>query len=458
LPKREDEYYPSRKEGLKYCPKHKRHYRADIGCQLCGYEMTGEQKGDRPQLERCSACGQVSLFLDWTVNQQTCLNPACKGVFPAARAANTAVIGLAILGSTGSIGQQALEVVASLPGRFRVLALAAGNNRDLLARQVAGWHPEMAAFEGPDLPGNFRRASMDEMAAHPGVDLVVVATSGKAGLSPTLAALRAGKRVALANKEVLVMAGEIVMRETRPGQLLPVDSEHSALWQCLVGEERENIARLVLTASGGPFLRLPPGELARITPEQALAHPTWRMGKKVTVDSATLMNKGFEAIEARWLFGVPYEKIEVLVHPQSVVHSLVEFVDGSVKAQIAPPDMRLPIQYALTYPQRLENRDLPRLDWKRLHSLTFEPPDLERFPCLKLALEAGREGGTLPAVLSAADEVAVELFLSRRIPFSAIPRLVEKALEGHRPVTHPSLEQILEADKSGREKALEVAE
>jgi len=264
--------------------------------------------------------------------------------------------------------------------------------------------------------------------------------------------------VALANKEVLVMAGEIIMREARPGQLLPVDSEHSALWQCLAGEEREKIARLVLTASGGPFLRLPPEELARITPEQALAHPTWRMGIKVTVDSATLMNKGFEAIEARWLFGMPYEKIEVLVHPQSLVHSLVEFVDGSVKAQIAPPDMRLPIQYALTYPQRLENRDLPRLDWKRLNSLTFEPPDMERFPCLRLALEAGREGGTLPAVLSAAEEVAVELFLSGRIPFNAIPRLVEKALEGHRPVTHPSLEQILEADKSGREKALEVAE
>ncbi len=364
---------------------------------------------------------------------------------------------LALLGSTGSIGQQALEVVAAFPGRFRVLALAAGKNRDLLARQVAQWQPEMVAFDGPDLPGNLRRASLEEIAAHPAVDLVVVATSGKAGLSPTLAALKAGKRVALANKEVLVMAGEIVMREARPGQLLPIDSEHSALWQCLAGEEREKIARLVLTASGGPFLRLPLEELARITPEEALAHPTWRMGKKVTVDAATLMNKGFEAIEAHWLFGIPYEKIEVLIHPQSLVHSLVEFVDGSVKALIGPPDMRLPIQYALTYPQRLENPHLPRLDWKRLSSLTFEPPDYERFPCLKLALDAGREGGTLPAVLSAADEVAVDLFLSRRIPFAAIPRLVEKALESHRPIPHPSLEEVLEADKFGREKALEVA-
>jgi 1-deoxy-D-xylulose-5-phosphate reductoisomerase len=364
---------------------------------------------------------------------------------------------LALLGSTGSIGRQALEVVASLPGRFRVLALAAGKNQDLLAQQVARWQPEMVALEGPCLAGVFRRASLEEIAAHPAVDLVVVATSGKAGLSPTLAALRAGKRVALANKEVLVMAGEIVMREARPGQLLPVDSEHSALWQCLVGEERENIARLVLTASGGPFLRLPLEELARITPEQALAHPTWRMGKKVTVDAATLMNKGFEAIEAHWLFGIPYERIEVLVHPQSLVHSLVEFVDGSVKAQIAPPDMRLPIQYALTYPQRLENPHLPRLDWKKFSSLIFEPPNLEHFPCLKLALEAGRVGGTLPAVLSAADEVAVELFLCRRILFDAIPRLVEKALESHRPIPHPSLEQILDADKSGREKALEAA-
>ena len=364
---------------------------------------------------------------------------------------------LALLGSTGSIGQQALEVVASFPERFRVLALAAGRNRDLLARQVARWQPEMVSFEGPNLPGAFRRASLEEMATHPAVDLVIVATSGKAGLSPTLAALRAGKRVALANKEVLVVAGEIVMGEARPGQLLPIDSEHSAIWQCLAGEEREKIARLVLTASGGPFLRLPLEELGRITPEEALAHPTWRMGKKVSIDAATLMNKGFEAIEAHWLFGIPYEKLKVLVHPQSLVHSLVEFVDGSVKAQIGPADMRLPIQYALAYPQRLENHHLPRLDWKRFSSLTFEPPDFERFPCLKLALEAGREGGTLPAVLSAADEVAVELFLSRRISFAAIPRLAEKAMEGHRHIPHPSLEQILEADRSGREKALEAA-
>jgi 1-deoxy-D-xylulose-5-phosphate reductoisomerase len=207
-----------------------------------------------------------------------------------------------------------------------VVALAAGRNRDLLARQVERWKPDMVALDGDRIAGVFRRASLEEIAASPGVDLVVVATSGMAGLAPTLAALKAGKRVALANKEVLVMAGEIVMREARPGQLLPVDSEHSALWQCLAGEEREAIARLVLTASGGPFLRLPVEDLARITPEQALAHPTWKMGPKVTIDSATLMNKGFETIEAHWLFNVPYEKIDVLIHPQSLVHSLVEFV------------------------------------------------------------------------------------------------------------------------------------
>jgi len=366
---------------------------------------------------------------------------------------------IALLGSTGSIGQQALEVVRAFPHRLRVLGLAAGKNQDLLGRQITEFQPKLVSFEGSLLPpgarekppgarekppGAYEKTSLEEMASHPEVDLVVVATAGRAGLSPTLAALKVGKRVALANKEVLVMAGEIVMEAARRSgaPIIPIDSEHSALWQCLAGEDLQAVSRLIITASGGPFLRLSGEELARVTPQQALAHPTWRMGKKVTVDAATLMNKGMEVIEAHWLFAVPYEKVQVLIHPQSLAHSLVEFVDGSVKAQLAPPDMRLPIQYALTWPQRWPNT-LPRLE---LGALTFESPDLERFPCLRLAQEAGRAGGTYPAVLAGADEAAVELFLEGHIGFLDIPRLVEEALQKHQDVPHPTLEEVLEAE------------
>ncbi|MFH1650795.1 MAG: 1-deoxy-D-xylulose-5-phosphate reductoisomerase [Chloroflexota bacterium] len=367
---------------------------------------------------------------------------------------------IAVLGATGSIGRQTLEVVRALPGRFRVVALAAGSNRELLSRQISEFAPEFyGCADGQSLPGvNARNLSLEEIAAHPGVDCVVVATAGSAGLRPVLAAARAGKQIALANKESLVMAGEIITGEvTRSGaRILPVDSEHSAIWQCLRGE-RSPLAQLVLTASGGPFRDATAEELAGVTPEQALRHPSWSMGKKVTIDSATLMNKGLETIEAHWLFGVSYDRIRVLVHPQSIVHSMVEFADGAVKAQLSCPDMRLPIQHALTYPDRLENAAIPRLDWGKIDSLDFAEPDRERFPCLPLAMAAGEKGGTCPAVLCAADEVAVALFLKGRIGFTDIARLVAAVIEAHQVIAQPALEQILEADAWAREKALGLA-
>jgi len=365
---------------------------------------------------------------------------------------------IAILGSTGSIGQQTLEVVRPFSDRFSVLALGAGKNVELLARQVEEFQPKLVSFqgtrnEGPGKDVSFQVPdseflSLEEIACHPEVDLVVIATSGKAGLAPTLAAIRAGKQIALANKEVLVMAGGIVMAEAkRQGvEIFPVDSEHSAIWQCLRGENRAEVAQLILTASGGPFFHYTLEQMAAITPEQALRHPTWQMGEKVTVDSATLMNKGMEVIEAHWLFDLPLQHIDVLIHPGSIVHSMVEFADGSVKAQLSVPDMRLPIQYALSYPERLPNPNLPRTDWDRFASLSFEPPDLTRFPCLRLAIEAGEKGGTYPAVLCAADEVAVGLFLSHRIGFVDIAKLIEETLEHHQSISDPSLDEILVAD------------
>ena len=368
---------------------------------------------------------------------------------------------LAILGATGSIGQQTLEVVRSFGDRFQVIGLGAGRNLPLLERQIEEFQPKLVSIEEADLRQSLRRpehelSSLDELASHPDVDLVVIAISGKAGLGPTLASIEAGKSIALATKEVLVMAGEIVTTAARRRgvEILPIDSEPSAIWQCLRGEER-SVARLILTASGGPFRELAREQLATVTPQQALDHPTWKMGKKITIDSATMMNKGFEVIEAHWLFDVLMAKIEVVVHPQSIVHSFVEFVDGSVKAQLSPPDMRLPIQYALFYPERPPS-ELPRLDFSNIGPLTFEAPDLERFPCLRLALEAGRRGGTYPAVLSAADEVAVELFLEQRISFLDIATLVEEALEQHQSIPHPSLEEILAADAWARERAAKI--
>ncbi|OGN96339.1 MAG: 1-deoxy-D-xylulose-5-phosphate reductoisomerase [Chloroflexi bacterium RBG_13_51_36] len=367
---------------------------------------------------------------------------------------------VAVLGSTGSIGRQALDVIHTLPHELRVVALTGNKNLELLERQIREFKPTMfcssikldVSYGGEFLPA-------EEIASHPEVDLVIVATAGKAGLRPTLAALRAGKTVTLASKEVLVMAGEVVVREAslHKGQILPIDSEHSAIWQCLQGEESKP-QRLFLTASGGPFYHYSQSQLAEVTPEQALQHPVWQMGKKVTIDSATLMNKGLEVIEAHWLFSFPFDSIEILIHRQSIVHSMVEFVDGSLKAQLSWPDMRLPIQYALSYPQRWSNSELPRLDWNRIQSLSFEPVDYDRFPCLKLAVEAGKSGGTYPAVLCAADEIAVDLFLSRRISFTDIGKIVQETLERHQNITQPSLEEILAADNWARECVMHLCQ
>ncbi len=370
-----------------------------------------------------------------------------------------AVKRIAILGSTGSIGQQALDVVRALPDELEVVALTGNKNLGLLERQIREFQPKMFCSSvklNVSHGGQF--LSAEDIASHPEVDFVVVATVGKAGLNPTLAALRAGKTVALASKEVLVMAGEIVVREAsiHHAQILPIDSEHSAIRQCLQGEETRP-RRLLLTASGGPFYRYSQAQLAEVTPEQALRHPVWKMGRKITVDSATLMNKGLEVIEAHWLFSFPFDSIEVLIHPQSIVHSMVEFADGSLKAQLSWPDMRLPIQYALSYPRRWPNPELPRLDWNQVNSLTFEPVDSDRFPCLRLALEAGKSRGTYPAVLCAADEVAVELFLSHRIHFTDIAEIVQKTLDQHRNVSQPTLEEILAADDWARECATSIS-
>ena len=367
---------------------------------------------------------------------------------------------LVLLGSTGSIGRQTLDVVRACGNRIRVYGLGAGSSAELLAEQAAEFHPVSVALASEDVPPPavagvecLRGASgMEELVSRPEVDLVVVGTTGAAGLLPTLAALRAGKLVALANKETLVMAGPIVREELTAGHgtLVPIDSEHSAIWQCLQGEPNETVDRLVLTASGGALRHLPMEDLAEVTAEQALRHPTWSMGRKITVDSANLMNKGLETIEAHWLFDMPFDRIDVVLHPQSIVHSLVTFRDGSTKAQLGLPDMRLPIQYALSHPERWDS-SLPRLDLAGGVELTFGPIDLARYPALRLAMEAGRAGGTYPAVLSAADEVAVDAFLEHRIAFSRIPELVEQALEAHRDCSTPDLGDILESDHWARD-------
>ena len=374
---------------------------------------------------------------------------------------DSAIKGLVVLGSTGSIGRQTLDVVRGLGDRFRIIGLAAGRNVVALEQQVREFAPRLVGSESAEHYARLKAAlgtpapawaTMEEMVSLPEVALVVVATAGKTGLLPTLAALRAGKVVALANKEVLVMAGHLITEaaERGSGQIRPIDSEHSAVSQCLWGEERSSIARIILTASGGAFRDRSLEELRRVTPEEALRHPTWQMGRKVTVDSATLLNKGFEAIEARWLFGVPFQSIEIVLHRQSIVHSLVEFRDGSIKAQMGMPDMRLPIQCALCYPDRLPCPSVARLDLALVGSLEFAVPDLRRFPCLRLGLEAGARGGTYPAVLAAAGEVAVEHFLAGHLGFMEIGTVLEGALEAHRPGGDLSLAAVLEADAWAR--------
>jgi 1-deoxy-D-xylulose-5-phosphate reductoisomerase len=375
-----------------------------------------------------------------------------------------------ILGSTGSIGRNALWVAERFPDRFQVVGLGAGRNIDLLSEQVRRFRPRTVAVLTEELARDLRRrlepgtevlAGLDgyqELARLPEGELVLSAMVGAAGLMPTLAAIRSGKDVALANKETLVMAGALVTEEVwrQRGKLLPVDSEHSAIFQALAGHRREDLKRIVLTASGGPFLRATREELRDVTPALALAHPNWRMGPKVTIDSATLMNKGLEVVEARWLFDLDVSQISVVVHPQSIIHSLVEYVDGSVLAQMGIPDMRVPIAYALSHPERLP-LDLRPLDLVAMQTLTFLDPDVARFPCLSLAFAACRAGGTMPAVLNAANEVAVEAFLAGRIPFLAIARVVEESLERHRPDLAPAgAEVILEADRWARAEAESV--
>jgi 1-deoxy-D-xylulose-5-phosphate reductoisomerase len=368
---------------------------------------------------------------------------------------------LAILGSTGSIGRQTLQVVRNLADRFRIIGLTAGQNVGLLSEQISEFKPKFIYYksnENSDLAtDNCKVLSLEEIASHPEVDVVVIATSGKAGLLATLAAVRAGKKVAIANKEPLVMAGEIITHEAKQSgaQILPIDSEHSAIWQCLSGETQPP-KRIILTASGGPFRGYSPEKLAKVTPEQALKHPSWQMGKKVTIDSATLMNKGLEIIEAHWLFSVPIENINVIIHPQSIIHSMVEFADGSYKAQLSYPDMRLPIQYALTYPERVLNPELPKLDWNKIKELTFETPDFQMFPCLEMAIEAAMVGGTSPTALCAADEIAVDYFMKEVIKFTDIGRLVKQISREHKTISNPTLSDIMDTDKWARDRIMQI--
>lgn len=366
---------------------------------------------------------------------------------------------LAILGSTGSIGRQALSVVHRFSQRWQVVALAGGKNLDLLSRQIEEFRPRFIYHQGnPKSIDPARFTPLDEMTRHPDVDIVLLALSGISGLRPALTSAEAGKIIAIANKESLVMAGGLIKDVCyRSGAVLrPVDSEHSAIWQCLEGELNPP-TQVIITASGGPFRGYSEEKLRRVTPEQALKHPSWRMGDKVTIDSATLMNKGLEVIEAHFLFGLPYDRIKVLVHPESIVHSLVEFADGSVKAQLAYPDMRIPIQYALAYPDRLENPDLPRLENCLTRGLRFEEPDRNAFPCLDLAITAANKGATYPAVLCGADEEAVTLFLNNEIQFTDIPRLIQAALERHQPITSPSLGEVEEVSLWARKTVRELA-
>jgi 1-deoxy-D-xylulose-5-phosphate reductoisomerase len=367
---------------------------------------------------------------------------------------------IALLGSTGSIGTQTLDVVRKHPDRFSVVALTAGSNAELLAAQVDEFRPALAVLGSGTIPtpdGTSLRTgpgAVAEAAALEEADIVVNALVGSAGLLPTLAALDAGKTVALANKESLIAGGSLVTRRVldAPERLLPVDSEHSAVFQCLAGNRMADVRRVILTASGGPFRGRTRDEIENVTVEQALAHPTWRMGRRITVASATLMNKGLEAIEAHHLFRVPIDRVELVVHPRSIVHGMVEFVDGSVIAQAASPDMRLPLQIALAWPERLPDGAEP-LDWSSIGSLEFAPLDTEAFPCPGLALEAARRGGTAPCVLNAANEEAVEAFLTERLRFGAIPVVIERVLDRHAPVADPSLEEVLATEQWARAEA-----
>jgi len=373
------------------------------------------------------------------------------------------------LGSTGSIGVSTLQVVEQFPEHFQVIALAAGRNADLLINQIRRFRPRLAAVMDQELATIVTAAlgqedlqtevlygpqGYEQVATHPEIELVVSAMVGAAGLLPTIAAVSSGKHLALANKETLVIAGEIVMDlAAKQGiRILPVDSEHSAIFQALQGNHRHALRRILLTASGGPFFHKSRDELASVTPQAALRHPNWSMGQKITIDSSTLMNKGLEAIEAHWLFGVPVEQIHVHIHPESIVHSMVEYIDGSVIAQMGIPDMRIPIAYALAFPERLPVQG-PPLDLFRLQNLSFYPPDEEKFPCLQLAYEACKRGFTVPAVLNAANEIAVQAFLESLIGFLDIPRIIRRVIEKHNPDERLTLDAVLSADAWARQEA-----
>ena len=371
---------------------------------------------------------------------------------------------IAILGSTGSIGTNSLEVISQLPDLFCVTYLTAHKNIDLLRQQIDRYHPKGVVILGDCSASVLRKLmngttevlsgeeGLQEIIRRDDVDMVISSLVGFAGLKPTIEAIKSGKTVALANKETMVVAGAVINRLLKKHgvRLIPIDSEHSAVLQCLVGENMANVARLILTASGGPFLNTPKEKLEHVTVEQALKHPNWKMGNKITIDSATLMNKGLEVIEAHWLFDLPPEKIDVVIHPQSIIHSMVEFVDGSIKAQLGVPDMKIPIQYALTYPDRKPST-YERLDFARLREMTFLEPDRDKFQCLNLAYRSIRMGGTAPAVLNAANEVAVESFLNGRIRFIDIPCLIAHALEEHRVIPDPDLDDVIEADRRTRD-------
>lgn len=383
--------------------------------------------------------------------------------------------GIAILGSTGSIGSQCLKVIDSLPGRFEVVAMAAGSNVELVSEQIARHRPKVvsvsteaaarelcARLEGiherRPIEVLFGAEGIERVATHPDAQIVLSAAVGVVGLPATYKAIQCGKNIALANKEVLVAAGEVVMAavERKGISLLPVDSEHNAIHQCLRAGEHREVRRLVLTASGGPFRKTPVAELAGVTPQQALAHPNWKMGQRITIDSATLMNKGFEVIEAKWLFGLNLDKIHVVIHPQSTIHSMVEYVDGSILAQLGPTDMRMPIQYALTYPERIASNGCA-LDWQALRRLDFEEVPAGKFTCLELAKEALRQGGPLPCALNAADEIAVAAFLAGRLSFPGIPAVIERVLHDMPRTRLQGIEDVLAADSEARRLArLEV--
>lgn len=367
---------------------------------------------------------------------------------------------IAILGSTGSIGTQTLDIVRAHPQELQVVALAAGSSVELMEKQIREFHPVLAAMWSEKAATDLKQRVADiEVEVVCGMDgllqianlaqaeVLVTAIVGMIGIRPTIAAIEQGKTIALANKETLVTAGHLIMplAKEKGVAILPVDSEHSAIFQSLHGEKREQVQKILLTASGGPFRGRTTEELQNITPEDALRHPNWSMGKKITIDSSTLVNKGLEVIEAKWLFDVSLEQIQVVVHPQSVIHSMVEYVDGAIIAQLGTPDMKLPIQYALFYPDR-RVMDGRRLDFYELTQMTFEKPDMDTFPGLKLAFEASHRGGSMPTVYNAANEKAVSLFLNRKIKFLQIPELIEACMEAHRMVEHPDVEQILGAE------------